>query len=59
MRSGARGITGISWLQITGNHLLEFRSFMKKRQGSHEGAKTRRKPPILEIFASSRESSGI
>ena len=38
----------------TSDHLLESRSFMKKRQGSHEGAKTRRKPPILECFASSR-----
>ncbi len=38
----------------TSDRLLESRSFMKKRQGSREGAKTRRKPPILEHFAPSR-----
>ena len=45
--------SGDAWLLTTSDHLLEIRSFMKERQGSREGAKTRRKSLILECFAPS------
>ena len=50
---GERGVPGMPGILATSDHLLESRSFMKKRQGSREGAKSRRREKSHRFWNSS------